>query len=358
MVGPVGYRELVGMSRRKRWNNTALALFAAAAVLTACAPGSAAPGATPVRIGYFPNITHAPAIAAVAEGFFSQELGTGAEVTTSTFKAGPDAVSALFSGAVDIAYMGPSPAINAFQKSDGDAVRIVAGSTSGGASLVVRPGVDSAADLRGRVVASPQLGNTQDVALRAWLNDQGLQADAQGGGDVSIRPQENAQTLQTFQSGDIDAAWVPEPWATRLVQEGGGKVLVDERALWPEGRFTTTVVVVRRQFLEEHPDLVERVLRAHMRAVDSVNADPAGAQTVVNDAIEQLTGKRLPDRVVQAAWKTMTFTPDPIAASLHKSAVDAHDAGLLDDTGVDGIFELGPLNAVLEAQGREPVADQ
>lgn len=306
----------------------------------------------PVRLGYFPNITHAPAIVGAQEGFFAEELGPAARFTTSTFKAGPEAIEALFSGALDFAYVGPSPSINAFQKSKGEAMRIVAGTTSGGASLVVTPGITSTSDLTGKVVATPQLGNTQDVALRAWLADQGLGTDAQGGGDVSIRPQDNAQTLQTFRGGEIDGAWVPEPWATRLVQEAGGKVLVDERSLWPEGRFVTTNLVVRKAFLDAHPDLVARVLRAHVRAIEFVNADPATAQRIVDEAVNDLTGKALPGRVIETAWANLTFTADPIPSSLRKSAEDAHAVGLLESTDVDGIYDLGPLDAVLRAQGQ------
>lgn len=344
-----------------RLGATSLAIALVAVLLTSCGQtGWAATdddAAIPVRLGYFPNITHAPAIAGVQEGFFTDELGPAARFATSTFKAGPEAVEALFSGALDFAYVGPSPSINAFQKSKGDAMRIVAGTTSGGASLIVNPEINSASDLRGKVLATPQLGNTQDVALRAWLASQGLATDVQGGGDVSIRPQENSQTLQTFRSGDIDGAWVPEPWATRLVQEAGGKVLVDERTLWPQGRFVTTNLIVRKAFLDAHPDLVAKVLRAHVRAIDFVNADPATAQRIVNEAVNDLTGKALPDRVIESAWTHLTFTEDPIPSSMHKSAEDAHDVGLLQSTDIDGIYDLGPLNAVLQAQARQAITD-
>lgn len=343
------------VTRRRRALTALLSLVATAALAAGCGTGLAAPAPVPVRIGYFPNITHAPAIAAVANGYFADALGADAQVSASTFRAGPDAVSALFSGAVDFAYIGPNPSINAFQKSGGDAVRVIAGATSGGASLVVRPEVASVADLEAQVLATPQLGNTQDVALRSWLKDHGLETDMQGGGDVSIRPQENAQTLRTFQSGDIAGAWVPEPWATRLVQEGGGKVLVDERSLWPAGRFVTTNLVVRKDFLDAHPDLVQKVLRAHIRAIDHLAADPGAAQRLVDDAIVELTGKGLPDDVVRTAWAKLTFTCDPVATSLHTAAEDAHDVGLLESTDVHGIYDLGPLNTVLESQNRQPV---
>lgn len=334
------------------------AVVALAAILAGCSQaGEAATAPVPVRLGFLPNITHAAAIAGVAEGFYAEQLGSAGELRATTFKAGPEAVEALFSGALDMAYVGPNPAINAYQRSDGEAVRIVAGSTSGGAALVVSQDIDTPADLEGRVLATPQLGNTQDVALRTWLADQGFETDFEAGGDVSIRPQENAQTLETFRSGGIDGAWVPEPWATRLVQEGGGKVLVDEASLWPAGGYVTTHLIVRKAFLDAHPDLVSRMLEAHVRSIDYLNADPA-AREIVNRGIGKLTAKALPDDVIRAAWPNLVFTVDPVAASLHESAADASAVGLLESSDIDGIYELEPLNAVLQAQGRPTVADK
>jgi len=338
----------------------AAALLLALAGTSAC--GSQEPGVASadepvtVRLGYFPNITHAPAIAGIEKGFFESELGSAGRLEIKTFNAGPQAVEALFSDALDMTYIGPNPAVNAFQKSKGEAIRIVSGSTSGGAALVVKPGIKSASDLVGKTLATPQLGNTQDVALRSWLEDNGLQADTQGGGDVSIHPQENAQTLETFRSGDIQGAWVPEPWATRLVREGGGEVLVDERNLWPEGRFTTTQLVVRTEFLEKHPDVVERVLRAHVEAVDFVNNPNSGAPALVNAAVGRVTGKTLPDEIVDEAWSHLTFTDDPVASSLRKSAQDAEDVGLVAHVDLDGIYDLALLNGILQQAGKPAVA--
>ena len=184
-----------------------------------------------LRLGYFPNVTHSAAVAGVARGIFADALADNVTLEPKTFNAGPDAVEAIFSSGLDASFMGPNPAINAFTRSSGQAIRIISGATSGGAFLIVRDGINTAADLRGKRIASPQLGNTQDVALRAWLAQNGLTADAQGGGDVSIVPQSNSQTLETFISGQIDGAWVPEPYATRMQQDGGGHVLVDERDL-------------------------------------------------------------------------------------------------------------------------------
>ena len=198
-----------------------------------------------LRLGYFNNITHAPAIVGLEKGIFADKLGAGVTLSPSVFNAGPAAVEAVFSGAIDATFVGPNPAINAYAKSNGQAVRIVSGATSGGAFLIVNPSITKAADLKGKKIASPQLGNTQDVALRSWLKDQGLKTDTQGGGDVNIVPQDNAQALEAFKAGTIAGAWEPEPWATRMVQEGKGKVLVDEKTLWPGGRFVTTQLMVR-----------------------------------------------------------------------------------------------------------------
>lgn len=341
-----------GAFRRIQRIGPILVLLAAS---TGCASPGAATTATEVRLGYFANVTHAPAIVGVADGAFATALGDGVTLTTATFNAGTEAITALFSDALDLAFLGPNPAINGYAQSGGEAIRIVAGSTSGGASLIAAPGIDTPADLVGATVATPALGNTQDVALRAWLQQQGLSTDLEGGGDVSIVPQPNAQTLETFRSGAIDAAWVPEPWATRLVREGGGHVLVDERDLWPEGAFVTTHLVVRTAFLQQHPDLVEAVIRGLVQSVDAINADPTAAQATVNDAIAQITGSTLPTETIAEAWSHLTFTVDPIASSLQASADHAVAVGLLAPVDLDGIYDLTILNQVLASLGRPEV---
>ena len=335
-----------------------LLLLASGACGSESAPspsGSAAGGheaPTTVRLGYFPNVTHATAVYGVESGVFQAALGPN-QLKVSTFTAGPAAVEALFANAIDATYIGPNPAINAYARSNGEAIRIISGATSGGASLVVKPAISSPADLKGKKVATPQLGNTQDVALRYWLKQNGLKTDVQGGGDVSILPQDNAQTLETFRGGQIDAAWVPEPWATRLVQEGGGKVLVDERSLWPNGQFVTTHLIVRTQFLKEHPDAVRRLLQGQVEANDFVNKNPDEAQRVVNQGIAKITGKPLGEAVIKGSWPNMTFTNDPVASSLKTSATHATDVGLLDRVNLDGIYDLTLLNQVL-AEARLP----
>jgi NitT/TauT family transport system substrate-binding protein len=317
------------------------------------AAGTAAAGDS-VKLGYFPNVTHATAIVGIEKGFFQDALGS-TKLETSSFNAGPAASEALLSGAIDATFIGPNPAINAFSKSKGAAIRIVAGATSGGAFLVVKPDIADAAGLKGKKLATPQLGNTQDVALRAWLTSKGLKTDKTGGGDVSILPQENAQTLDTFRAGDIDGAWVPEPWATRLVEEGGGKVLVDEATLWPGGQFVTTHLIVRTDYLTAHPDVIKKLLAGLIKANDFVNASPDEAKTATNTGIEKATKKKLADAVITAAWKNLTFTVDPIASSLQVGLDHAVAAGLTDNVDLKGIYDLGLLNEALAAAGKPAI---
>ncbi len=320
--------------------------------------GGAGPGgsqsATNLRLGYFPNVTHATALVGVESGIFQSALGADT-LMPKTFNAGPAAVEALFSGALDAAYIGPNPAINAHVQSGGEAIRIISGATSGGSSLVVKPSINTAADLRGKKLASPQRGGSQDVALRHWLKANKLGTDLQGGGDVSIVPQDSSQTLETFRSGQIDGGWVPEPWATRLVQEGGGKVLVDERSLWPDGRFVTTHLVVRARFLEEHPDAVRRLVEGQVQANELVNANPAEARRLVNQSIASLTGKGIPQAVLEASWKNLEFTNDPVAPSLTVAAGRAQAVGFLGKVDLNGIYDLALLNDVLTAANQPEV---
>lgn len=307
-----------------------------------------------VRLGYFPNVTHAPALVGVKEGLFAKALAPH-RLTTRTFNAGPEAVEAVFSGALDAAYLGPNPAINAYAKSKGAALRIVAGTTSGGAAFVVAPSITTAAALRGKTVASPQLGNTQDVALRTWLSTQGFDTTTSGGGDVKIVPQANADILAAFKAKRIAGAWVPEPWATRLVQEAGGKVLVDEEDQWPGGRFVTTHLVVRAAFAENNPGALRKLLQGHVEAVERAASGGPAAKAAVNEQLVALGGKPLSQDVLDAAWANLTFTVDPIASSLRTCALHAQDLGLLEPAGLDGIYDLRPLNSVLQAAGKEEV---
>ena len=316
-------------------------------------------GPQTVRLGYLTNVTHAPAMVGIEQGLFAKELGSS-KLEPHAFNAGPEEVEQFLSDDLDIGYIGPNPAINAWTKTtaEGGRIRIIAGSTAGGAALVVKPSIASAAQLKGTTLASPQLGGTQDVALRSWLTSKGLHADTSGGGDVSIKPQANADTLAAFKSGAIDGAWVPEPWATRLQQEAGGKVLVDEASLWPNGRFVTTTVIVRTAFLEQHADVVKKFLRGHLAALASISAEPAAARAATNSGIAKVVGKPLSDPVIEASFKHLTFTVDPLAAAFRKAANSAVEVGLLDKVDLRGIFDLRILNELLSADSKPKVTDQ
>ncbi|HEY2764439.1 MAG TPA: ABC transporter substrate-binding protein [Pseudonocardiaceae bacterium] len=342
-----------------------LGVLAAVLILsagTACAGGqnSAQPvgsGIAPtLRLGYFANVTHAGAIVGVDKGFLRTALGT-TTLQTQIFNAGPAEVEALFGGGLDAAFVGPNPAINAYGQSDGDAIRIIAGATSGGAQLVVRKGINSPQDLKGKTLATPQLGNTQDVALRSWLTKQGLKNSVQGGGDVTITPTANADQLQLFKDGKLDGAWAPEPWASRLVQEAGAKVLVDEKDLWPKGQFVTTTLIVRTEFLQQYPKTVEALLRGDVDAVQWINANSGQAKTVVNDGLKTLTGKPLRADVIDRAWQNETVTLDPIASSLQRNADAALAAGVTaKKVDLHGIYDLSILNRILTARGLPTVS--
>ena len=240
---------------------------------------------------------------------------------SKTFNAGPTEMEALLAGAIDAAYVGPSPAVNAYLKTDGKELRVIAGATVGGASLIVRPGanITKPADFANKKVATPQLGNTQDVALRAWLKANGLNAKEQGG-NVNVQPVANADALTLFKKGDLDAAWEPEPWATRLVQEAGGKVFLDERSLWPNGQFSTTVLVVRTSFLTQHPDVVQNLLKAQVETTQWIKDNPDQAKQLVNQNIAKVSGQALDQATIDAAWKEQDVTNDPIAPSVQKGA--------------------------------------
>jgi NitT/TauT family transport system substrate-binding protein len=309
-----------------------------------------------LRLGYFPNVTHAPAIVGVESGLFEDKLGDGVDLQLSNYNAGPAAVEALFADALDATYIGPNPSINAFAQSNGEVIRIISGAASGGAFLVVKPDIKKAKDLKGTTLASPQLGNTQDVALRSWLKKQGLSTDVNGGGDVSIVPQDNALTLAAFEAGDIDGAWVPQPWAERLISEGGGKVLVDERDLWPGGKYVTTQLIVRTEYLNDHPDVIQKLLEGQVAANDFIKTNRSVAENLVAKGIEKATGKPIAPELVTATFDTVTFTNDPIASSLKKSAKAAESVGLLDPVDLKGIYDLKLLNKVLKKAGEPTVS--
>ncbi|KSU76066.1 NitT/TauT family transport system substrate-binding protein [Pseudarthrobacter enclensis] len=315
----------------------------------------AAPAGNPaaeLKLGYFGNVTHAPALVGVSKGFIKDELGD-TKLSTQVFNAGPAAIEALNAGAIDATYIGPNPAINSFVKSQGESINIIAGAAAGGAQLVVKPEISSAADLKGKTLASPQLGGTQDVALRAWLASQGYKTNVDGSGDVAINPTENAQTLKLFQDGKLDGAWLPEPWASRLVLNAGAKVLVDEKDLWDgslsgkPGEFPTTILIVNQKFAAEHPDTVKALLKGHAKSVEWLNgAATEEKATVINAALKEAAGAELKPDVIDRSLKNIVFTVDPLAGTYQKLLADGVTAGTTKQADINGIFDLRALNEV------------
>ena len=351
------------LRRFRRFSVLAPLVAVLGVVIAGCGAQDAKPsgeaGAVALRLGYFPNITHAQPIVGLADGTFARELGPNVNLETKTFNAGPSVIEALFAGAIDAAYIGPNPAITGYVQSGGKDVRIVAGATSGGALLIVKAdsGITKASDFANKRIASPQLGNTQDVAVRAWLQKNGLK-DKDHGGNVDVRPITNADAVALFIKGELQAAWAPEPWATRLILEGNGKVFLDERDVWPGGDFVTTHLIVSAKFLAEHPDVVERLLRAHVKTTQWINEHPDQAKQVVNDGIKRVTSAALPQAVIDGAWVNQKTTYDPVASSLRKSADDAFALGYLGEKKPDlaSIYALDPLNKVLRELGLKEVS--
>jgi NitT/TauT family transport system substrate-binding protein len=311
-----------------------------------------------VRVGYFPNLTHAQALVGRAGGQFEKALGPSVQIEWKAFNAGPAAIEAIFADAIDLTYVGPNPAVTGYVRSQGAAVRVIAGAASGGASLVVRQGagIEKAADFHGKRVATPQLGNTQDVALRSWLRANGLKPREKGG-DVQVLPITNADQFTLFLKGQLDAAWAPEPWASRLVRDAGGRIFIDERDLWPNHEFVITDLIVRPQFLKDHPDVVKNFLRAHVELTDWIGKNPAQAKQILNQQLQKETGKPLEPAVLDDAFSRMAVTYDPIRSALQKATQQAFDEGFLGRTPPDlsGLYDLALLNEVLREKKAKPL---
>jgi NitT/TauT family transport system substrate-binding protein len=311
-----------------------------------------------IRVGAFPNITHPQAMVGKANGWFDKAMGSQVKIDWKSFNAGPSAIEALFAGAIDMTYVGPNPAINGYVRSNGQALRIVAGATSGGAALVVRndSGIQKAQDFHGKRIASPQMGNTQDVALRAWLKSNGLKTNDKGG-DVQVIPIANPDQLTLFLKKELDGAWAPEPWASRLIREANGRLFLDERTLWPNGQFITAHLIVSTKFLKEHPDLVKKWLAAHIELTEWINGHQNEAKQLLNQQISKETGKALSADVLNDSFGRLQVTYDPLKASLLNAARSAFDAGFLGRQMPDlsGLYELSLLNQVLTEKGKKAI---
>ena len=303
--------------------------FAVLAFILILKPAFAENSKENVRLGYFANVSHAQAILGRANGAFEKSIGPDVPIEWTIFNAGPSVIEALFAGKIDIAYIGPSPAVNGFVKSGGEALRIVAGAASGGAAFVVREdsGIQTAQDIRGKKIASPQAGNTQDVALRAWIADQGLKLKEKGG-DVQVLPIANADQVTLFARKEIDGAWTVEPWVSVLIQNGG-KLFLDEDKLWSQGKYATTVVIARNGYLDQKPAVVKNFLAAHLEVTRWIHDHPEEAKKILNAELEKLTRKMLPDSVMDTAFKRIRFTWEPMKASIERQAERAYQAGFL-----------------------------
>ncbi|MFD8596274.1 aliphatic sulfonate ABC transporter substrate-binding protein [Kitasatospora sp. NPDC059646] len=368
---PAHTRLRPAAGRIRRTAAAAVAVLTAAGLLSACSYGSksedkasAAPAASgaklsadTVKIGYFANLTHGTALVGLKQGILQQELG-GTKIKTQVFNAGPAEIEALNAGSIDIGWIGPSPAINGFTQSGGKSLKIVGGSASGGVKLVVNPAkIGSVDDLKGKRIATPQLGNTQDVALLNYLAGKGWKVDANtGDGDVKVIRSDNKVTPDAYKSGSIDGAWVPEPTASKLVTLGA-KVLLNEKDVWPDKKFVITNIIVSQKFLAEHPDVVEAVLRGSVKTNAWIKANSAQAKAVANEQIKADAGNALDAAVLDPAWQDIDFIDDPLANTLQAEADHAVTAGLLKKPNLAGIYDLTPLNKVLTAAGQPTVSD-
>ena len=302
-----------------------------------------------VRVAFFPNIGHSIAIVGIERGIFSEKLGNQTTIKTRVFDSGPQVIEAMFANEIDLAYVGPGPAINGFLKSDGKSLKILAGAASGGVSLVVHPnsGIKSPSDFSGKRIAAPQIGNTQDVSLRSFLYQNNLKP-AEKGGTVYVINVVNPDIFTLFSKGELDAAWVPEPWATRLVQQLDGIRLFQEKDLWPDKKFSSAVLIVRSEFLEKHPDVVQKWVEAHVQISDWINEHGAETEIIYDDFLKKHTGKTLPPEILHEAFSNLQITSDPIESSIYTFAERANTLGYLGREGyvLEGIFFTEPLNSV------------
>jgi len=337
---------------------TTAAMIAAALLLAGCSSSSSSSsgstsnantgGGSPVtvRLGFLSNITHAPALIAMKEGFFTKALGSAGTLKATAFSAGTEETTAILSGQLDAAYVGPNPAITAWQKSSD--IQIISGVATGGASIVVKKGITSAAQLKGKSLATPSLGNTQDVALRYWLKQHGVTTNTTGGGDAFIKPTKpNSAAVLQFKSGQIAGGSEPAPYDIQMVSDGG-TVLLSEPGV-------TTLLIVTKSFLSAHPAVVSDLLKAQVQANAFIKSNPTQAQADANAELASYTGKPLKADLVAASFKEITFTNDPDEASLKTDADQAVSLGLLKPVNLDGLYNLGPLNKVLAAAGESPV---
>jgi NitT/TauT family transport system substrate-binding protein len=305
-----------------------------------------------IRVGYCPNLTHAQALIGMSQKKFEAALGPEVMLETRIFNAGPSGVEALFAGALDIAYLGPGPAINAYVRSKGD-FKIIAGAAEGGAGLVVQKdlSIQTLQDLRDKTIGTPQLGNTQDITARAWFKKQGFTLKEKGG-TLKILPIANPDQMTLFMSKELDAVWTVEPWISRLLAKKNAQFFLDERQVWKPitgGPFCTAVVLVNKAFLEKNPDLVEQWIKVHWEITQWIEAHPEQAKTIMNSALKELLGEALEPDVLDRAFSNVKWSVDPIEKSLFQQAQWAYEEGFLgkEEPDLSGIFDATILNRVM-----------
>lgn len=303
-----------------------------------------------IRAAHFPNVTHAPALIAHRQGSFEKRFEGKAVVDWTIFNAGPEAIEALFAGAIDILYVGPNPAANGFVRSGGKALRIVAGVASGGSAFVVRPqaGITRFEDIGGKRISAPQAGNSQDIALRHLMKEKGLKSRAQGG-NVEVFNLAGGDQLTAMAKGEVDAIWTVEPWVSRLVSEAGAQVLFDEKELWLDAKYATAVLVVSKKFLEEHPEWVTEWVRGHVETIDWMHQNPEEAKKIFNEELKQETGKPLPELYLNQSFARLEFTVDPMTSEVLRSAGHAQEIGFLGRSKID-LDELYDLSFLKKAE--------
>ena len=304
-------------------------------------------GQDKIRVAFFPSISHAAPIVGIENGVFERISGEEIKIETKLFDSGPQVIESIFAGSIDVAYVGPGPVINGFLKSDGNDVRILAGAASGGASFIVQQdsGLDSIENFDGKRIASPQISNSQDVSLRYYLESNDLKP-VEKGGTVFVLNISNPDIYTLFAKGEIDGAWVPEPWATMLVEELDGVRLFNEEKLWPNEEFASVLLIVRTDYLENNPDLVQNWLKSHEETVIWINANPNKSKSIFESFLKKHMGKSLPIKIIDESFSNLTITSDPIKSSVLTFAERADSLGYLGRTGynLDGIFYQPDLN--------------
>ena len=324
-----------------------IAAVVAIAMVVALNGGQEQSNQDKIRVAFFPSISHAAPIVGIENGIFERSIGQEIKIETKLFDIGPQVIESIFANSIDVAYVGPGPVINGFLKSNGNDIKILAGAASGGASFIIQPdsGLDSIENFDGKRIASPQISNSQDVSLRHYLASNNLQP-VEKGGTVFVLNISNPDIYTLFAKNEIDGAWVPEPWATMLVEELDGVRLFNEENLWPNEEFTSVLLIARTDYLEKNPELVKNWLKSHEETIAWINANPDKSKSIFEGFLKKHMGKSLPTKIIDESFSNLTITSDPIKSSVLIFAERADSLGYLgrDGYNLDGIFYQSDLN--------------